>query len=167
MSDSGSATGDTPSGGLLGLIARLLLGAAFLYLGYLKAQDPVAFLKVIREYEMAPESMPRLMTWIAAVLPWMEMVCGLLLVLGIGLRGTSLLLLVLLVVFTGAILMRARGIQAEEGLAFCSIEFDCGCGTGVVPVCRKLVENGILLLASCVVLISGARRFALRARLFG
>ena len=44
------------------LLARLVLGGAFVYLGATKIQDPVAFLKLIREYQMVPASVPWLLS---------------------------------------------------------------------------------------------------------
>ncbi|UCD28996.1 MAG: hypothetical protein JSV03_00490 [Planctomycetota bacterium] len=57
--------------------------------------------------------------------------------------------------------VRAIGIYQTGGIPFCDIEFDCGCGGGVVNVCRKLPENTFLLLLSIVVLLSRSRRFCL------
>ena len=45
--------------------------------------------------------------------------------------------------------------------SFCSVNFDCGCGTGVVFVCDKLAENCGLLLLSVVAIVSRSRRFCL------
>ena len=38
------------------LIARLALGAYFIYMGVSKVQEPFTFLKLIRQYEMLPET---------------------------------------------------------------------------------------------------------------
>jgi uncharacterized membrane protein YphA (DoxX/SURF4 family) len=130
------------------LLARLVLGGMFVYMGAAKLQDPVAFLKLIREYDMVPASLPLLLNYMAALLPWVEVVCGLLLIAGTALRGTGLLVIAMLVVFTTAVALRAIGIHQQGGIAFCDIKFDCGCGAGEVFICRKLLENtGLLLLA--------------------
>ena len=138
----------------------------FVYLGTRKIASPVDFLKVIREYEMIPDSMPGLLNLVAAVLPWAEVLLGALLIVGVATRGTALITLVLLAVFTTAITVRALAEKEALGVPFCDIAFDCGCGTGVEQVCRKLPENGALLLLSCWVLATGAARFAVRPRLF-
>lgn len=151
---------------MLPVLARLVLGVAFIVLGYNKVQNPSDFLKVIREYHMVPLEPPVLMNSMAALLPWMEIAWGLLLVLGIGLRGTALVVLASLVVFSLAILNRALGVSAAESIPFCEVKFDCGCGTGVQFVCHKLPENVGLILCSCVVLFSSVHRFALRPTLF-
>ena len=147
------------------LVARLVVGGTFLWMGSQKIGDPVAFLKLIREYELVPEGMPWLLNTLAVGLPWVEVWCGLLLVLGVGLRGVGLTLAGLLAVFSTAILLRALSIQADEGLAFCAIAFDCGCGGGEEFVCSKLPQNaGLLLLSLLAMRVRGAR-WCLRPRI--
>jgi hypothetical protein len=98
---------------------------------------------------------------VAAALPWFELFCGLLLVLGVAVRGTALVALLLLVPFTAVVLHRALGIQEATGLAFCAIRFDCGCGTGEVAICRKLVENGVLMALAMGMVMGRRSRLAL------
>jgi uncharacterized membrane protein YphA (DoxX/SURF4 family) len=130
---------------------RLLLGAVFLYLGVVKALDPADFLKLVRAFHIV-ESAPML-NLVAAVLPWLEVFCGALLLLGIKIRAAALVQLGLLVVFTAAVAWRAIAIHRMGATPFCAIRFDCGCGTGEMLVCMKLVENtGLMLLAALLVL---------------
>jgi hypothetical protein len=83
-------------------------------------------------------------------LPWFEVVCGLLLLGGIGVRGSALMLLVMLVPFSLIVLQRALAIQTAQAIPFCAIRFDCGCGAGEVIVCHKLLENAFFILCrSC------------------
>jgi hypothetical protein len=42
------------------------------------------------------------------------------------------------------------------------VRFDCGCGAGEVLICRKLVENGLLILLSGGLLFSRSRRLCAR-----
>jgi uncharacterized membrane protein YphA (DoxX/SURF4 family) len=146
-------------------IARWVLGGVFVYLGAAKIADPVGFLKAVRQFGIVADTSPTLLNPMAALLPWLEVWCGLLLVLGVAVRGTALALLTLLVVFTWAITLRARDLHAAEGIAFCSIAFDCGCGTGIVNACRKLAENAGLILLGLTVLVSRSGRLCLRRRL--
>jgi hypothetical protein len=60
----------------------------------------------------------------------------------------------MLVPFTIVVTLRAFKIQEAEKIAFCAIVFDCGCGTGEVNICRKLVENSLLMLLSLMLLWS-------------
>ena len=124
------------------LVARWVLGGLFIYMGLNKALHPVEFLKLVRQYNVTDQHL--LLNLIASALPWFEVFCGLLLVLGVAVRGTALLLVAMLIPFTLLILRRALAIQAAQHLAFCAIKFDCGCGAGEVLICRKLLENTLL-----------------------
>ena len=148
----------------LTLVARLCLGGLLIYSGVAKTQDPAGFLKLLRTYELT--SHPFVLNLIAATLPWFETFCGLLLLTGIALRGTALVSLLMLVPFTSVVLMRALAIQARDGVSFCAIRFDCGCGTGEVGICHKLVENGLLMAAALLLLFTRETALAIRARLF-
>lgn len=143
------------------LLVRWLLGGLFLYLGLQKGLAPVEFLKLIREYDLVQT--PWLLNSIAALLPWFEVFCGLLLLTGVAVRGTALLLVAMLVPFTLAILRRALEVQTAQDIAFCAIKFDCGCGTGEVLICRKLAENLLLIgLALWLAVTRHGRRWSLR-----
>jgi putative oxidoreductase len=143
------------------LVARLLLGCLFIYMGALKVAHPIEFLKQVRLYHMMPEDPPYFLTVTAITLPWVEIVTGIALILGIGLRGSALLMVGMLAVFTPAILLRALAIRAETGIPFFDIKFDCGCGAGVVITWRKLLENTGLIVLALLVLVSQSRRFCL------
>ena len=145
------------------VLARWLVGAAFLYMGLNKALDPVDFLKLLRQYDLTQSSL--LLNSMAAALPWFEVFCGLLLLAGIAVRGTALTLLVLLVPFTWVVLHRALLLQAAQNIPFCAVEFDCGCGEGEEFICRKLLENFLLILLSGWLLAGHGRQLSLRFNL--
>jgi uncharacterized membrane protein YphA (DoxX/SURF4 family) len=144
--------------------ARWLLGGLFIYMGLSKALHPVEFLKLVRQYNVTNEYL--LLNVISAGLPWFEIFCGLLLVLGVAVRGAALLLVAMLVPFTILIFQRALGIQAAQRIPFCAIKFDCGCGAGEVLICRKLLENTLLTAIAAWLAFWRQHRFALRPRLF-
>jgi uncharacterized membrane protein YphA (DoxX/SURF4 family) len=133
------------------ILIRCLLGGTFIYLGILKALQPIYFLKAVHEYDFIQN--PYLLNSIVATLPWLEIFCGMLLVIGVAPRGTALVLLAMLLPFTALVLRRALAIGEAQGIPFCAVSFDCGCGTGVINICRKLIENTGLILLSIVVLI--------------
>ena len=137
---------------------RILMGALFIYMGLSKALHPVAFLKLVRQYEMV--SSPLLLNLIAAVLPWFEVFCGAVLVLGVATRGAALLTLGMLAPFTGLVARRALALQAAGGLPFCAVRFDCGCGAGEVYICHKLAENTLLMALAAALLVWGGRKAA-------
>jgi len=152
------------SADIVAALARWVLGALFLYMGVSKALHPEEFLKLVRQYDMV--SNPLLLNSIAAVLPWFEAFCGLLLLAGVAVRGTAALLVVMLVPFTLLVLKRALAIAGVKGLPFCMVKFDCGCGAGEVFICNKLLENSLLIFVACALAAGWGRRLALRFSLF-
>jgi uncharacterized membrane protein YphA (DoxX/SURF4 family) len=144
------------------LLARSLLGLLFLYMGLSKALHPVEFLKLLRQYDMIESHL--LLNLLAATLPWFEAFCGLLLVAGVAVRGTALMLVLMLVSFTAMVAKQALAIHAAGGGPFCAIKFDCGCGTGEVFVCRKLAENILLTVLAAALVRKRARTVLGRGR---
>jgi len=142
------------------VLARWLLGALFVYMGLNKALLPVEFLKLVRQYDLVQT--PLLLNSIAAALPWFEVFCGVLLLAGVAVRGSALMLLLMLVPFTIVVLQRALAIETALGIPFCAVKFDCGCGTGEVLICRKLVENSLLVLFSGWLLMGRGQRLCAR-----
>jgi uncharacterized membrane protein YphA (DoxX/SURF4 family) len=148
---------------LLTVPARWFLGGLFIYMGLNKAVHPVEFLKLVHQYELADSSC--LLNFIAATLPWFEVLCGLLLATGVAVRGSALLLLLMLVPFTIVVLRRALGIHTLQHIPLCAVKFDCGCGNGEVWICRKVMENCGLILLSVWLLAGWGRRFCVRYKL--
>jgi uncharacterized membrane protein YphA (DoxX/SURF4 family) len=142
------------------VLARWFLGGIFIYMGLVKALDPVAFLKLVREYEMVGNS--TLLNLIASVLPWFEVFCGVMLLTGVAVRGAALVLLGMLIPFTLIVLKRALAIASAEGILFCAVKFNCGCGGGDVFICQKLIENSGLMLLALLPLAGLGKKWALR-----
>jgi uncharacterized membrane protein YphA (DoxX/SURF4 family) len=167
MTDSMIPQMDQMKGAWAGTLARWLLGGLFLYMGLNKALDPVTFLKLVRQYDLVHGALG--LNFIAVVIPWLEVFCGLLLISGVAVRGAALVTALMLLGFTLIVLRRALILhgQMSPPISFCAIAFDCGCGTGPVLICRKLVENVLLfLLASALIRLprsAGCLRFQLFA----
>jgi len=143
------------------LLVRLVLGGLFVWMGSNKIGHPIDFLKEIREYHALPESPAVFLNTAAIVLPWLEVVAGVALIVGVFVRGASAIFTVMLAVFTPAILIRGLQIRAEQGTPFFEIAFDCGCGAGVVVTWKKLLENSGLGLLALYGILSLSRRFCL------
>ena len=142
------------------VLARWLLGVAFLYLGLNKALHPVDFLKLVQQYDITQNAL--FLNCIAAGLPWFEVFCGLLLLAGVAVRGTALTLLLMLVPFTILVWHQALLLQSTQAIPFCAVKFDCGCGSGEEFICRKLLENFLLILLSVWLLAGYGRQLNLR-----
>ncbi len=158
------SVGRTGADPLLAVVARWVLGGVFISMGLSKAMHPVEFLKLVRQYDVLQHYV--LLNIVTATLPWFEVFCGLLLLLGVAVRGAAAMLLVMLASFTVAVLLRALAIRETGGLPFCAIKFDCGCGSGEVLVCRKLGENLVLMIFSGALIIWRSHRGCLRYALF-
>ena len=140
--------------------ARWFLGIYFIHTGLSKALYPADFLKLVRQYEMVDNAV--LLNSIAAILPWLEIFCGGLLVAGVAVRGSALTVVLMLVPFTAVVWHRALALQGHLGIPFCAVKFDCGCGNGEVFICHKLLENFALLLLAGWLLAGRGRQLCLR-----
>lgn len=164
MLERRGSLGALDAGGVPLLIARLVLAYMFISMGAAKLADPVLFLKMIRMYEIVPERPPYFLNGIAIVLPWLEIVTGTALLVGLQIRGAALLQLLLLVPFTGAILRRTFNIMAQEGIKFTQVKFDCGCGGGEEIIWQKTLTNAGLFVLALLAFLSRSRRFTLERK---
>ncbi len=145
------------------LVARLAVGGMFAYLAFNKIVEPIDFMKLTHAYGVLPEQAPFLNITAIAV-PWIEMVCAAALLLGVCVRGAALTTLAMLLFFTPLLLMRAWGLYGDPAAgfdSFCAVKFDCGCGTGEVFICAKMIENVLLKIGVLIALFSRSRRFCL------
>ncbi len=93
---------------------RIALGAMFVYAGAVKAWDPSGFLSDIEGYQILPY---KLAVVAAVYLPWLEIVCGLALVMGRFLLDGSLAITTgLMGIFTAALIWAWwRGLDISCG----------------------------------------------------
>src|SRR5574337_144466 len=125
------------------LVARLGLGAVFLFAAYSKLKlSWISFAATVYAYQLLPDDA---VVFVARALPWFELLLGILLVLGIQLRwvaaAASALLLALF-----AVLVRSyiRGM-----------DIDCGCfGPGDRLSWKTLVREGLLVGISLVLTVA-------------
>ena len=101
---------------ITGLVARIVLGGVFIYASLDKISHPELFAEAVYNYQLSPEVAVNL---VALCLPWLELLSGGLLVLGVWVRGSSLILGGLVVVFLAALV-----INLGRGL-----DIHCGCFT--------------------------------------
>lgn len=135
---------------VVGLVARLGLAAVWLVSGYAKASAPAETLVAVKAYRLLS---PGVAGTVAAVLPYLEIALGLLLLIGLATRLAAILSAVVLLVFiAGVISAAARGLS-----------IDCGCfgGGGDVAAGQTnyageiLRDVGFLVLASWLVVRPG------------
>jgi uncharacterized membrane protein YphA (DoxX/SURF4 family) len=103
--------------GWIGLAARLLVGGVWIVAGALKLPDPAASVRAVRAYQLLPEA---IVPAVGYALPVLEVVVGVMLVIGLLVRANAAVSAVLFVAFViGISAAWARGLQ-----------IDCGCFGG-------------------------------------
>jgi uncharacterized membrane protein YphA (DoxX/SURF4 family) len=118
---------------------RLLLGAIFILASVDKILHPAAFAKIIYNYQLLPDGAVNLT---AIMLPWVELLLGLLLMLGLWIPGAVVLSNLLLLIFFGAILFNsARGLDVNCGCFSTTGEAASG-----APMVWYLLRDGLFLL---------------------
>lgn len=128
---------------LVPLVLRLTLGLVFIYAAWAKLTEPWAL------YALAISSYQVLPLWavevVARTLPWLELVVGLGLIVGIWLRLSATVTSLLLIVFF-ALMVRAFA----KGM-----EISCGCfgGTGDIISKWTLLRDGSMLAGSLLLTI--------------
>lgn len=133
------------------LLARLVAGGTYVYASLGKIADPAAFAQAIANYRLLPAPAEGLL---AATLPWVEALAGLLLLVGALSAGSALVLAGLSALFAGAVASALiRGLDVS-----------CGCFTlqpgqaaaGWGHVALDLALAGLAL----AVLVLGPGRFS-------
>lgn len=118
--------------------SRLLLALVFIYAGVVKANDVIAFAGQIANYQLLPYAWNFL---VASSLPYLELLCGILLLLNRRVRPAVLVLFVLNCVFMLALLSAiVRGL-----------DIDCGCfrpdaNISTTPLMALWRDIGLLVL---------------------
>lgn len=134
------------------LIIRSLLAFIFIYAGAEKISDPDGFAISISNYRLLP-------VWslniFAITLPWIEVICGILLLFGVAVKENSAIIFSMLLVFTMAII-----ISLFRGLSI-----DCGCfGKGSQIGLLKLGENLLMIVGTALLLAFGSNYLSLESK---
>lgn len=138
----------------LEIACRWILGITFIYASYYKILSPADFATVVYGYNLFPEISINL---IAIILPYVELISGLSLILGVYPRSATLIINGLLVAFI--VVLTINLIRGHE--------FDCGCfsphETGHETSPTRMVGRDViyLLLGLQVFLFGGERKLCL------
>ena len=131
---------------VVGVLARLGLAAVWLISGYLKAVDPPGTIVAVRAYRLLPEPVVEM---VAAVLPYLEIALGVLLLIGLATRLAAVLSAVVLMIFiAGVISAAARGLSIDCGCFGGGGEIAAGQTAYTAEILRDL---GFLLLAGFLI----------------
>lgn len=156
------------------LLMRLALAALFLFAAWQKLKPgtdlvvdsgPQKFAQAIQGFRILPEHLVYLAT---GVIPWLEVLCALLLIVGVWTRAAAWLLALLLAGFTAAVVsVLLRGMSLTCG---CFGDLTLLCPKGTMGWC-KVAENLLILAPALLIARFGggwldwdrpARPFALR-----
>ncbi|NPV82843.1 MAG: DoxX family membrane protein [Candidatus Aminicenantes bacterium] len=135
------------------LLLRLIVGGVFIWAAVTKIADPLAFAQDVRNYRLVGQTLSFLT---AIFLPWVELIAGVCLVIGVYPRSSAFLISGLLAFFI--VLVAVTMVRG--------IDVDCGCfGT----FSRKadlwlILEDSVWLVLSLVLLFSPANDFCLLKR---
>lgn len=95
------------------IASRLLVGGLLIWAGVLKIMDPLGFAQSIKNYRFFPHEAAFI---IGVILPWVEVLSGALLIVGIFRRSSALLISLLLIGFIGLVAIALlRGIDTACG----------------------------------------------------
>jgi len=93
--------------------SRLVVGGLFIWAGVLKIIDPLGFGQSIENYRFFPHGLAFI---IAIVLPWVEVLSGLFLIIGLFRRSSALITSVMIIGFIGLVAVAMlRGIDTTCG----------------------------------------------------
>jgi len=138
----------------LELASRWILGITFIYASYYKILSPTDFAKVVYGYNLFPDASINL---IAIILPYVELISGISLFLGVYPRSAALIINGMLLAFIFILTFNLiRGY-----------EFDCGCfsphKTGHVSSPERMVVRDViyLIMGLQVFLFRGSRKLCM------
>ncbi|NOZ03937.1 MAG: DoxX family membrane protein [FCB group bacterium] len=132
------------------LLFRIIIGGVLIYASITKIADPAVFARDIGNYHFLPFGLENLM---ALILPWVELLAGIGLILGVMVDGSALLSMGMMAVFIIAI--------AQAILRGYDIECGCGLKEGQMVGLDKLIEDTVYFILSWLIYKRSNRRFEL------
>ncbi len=94
-------------------ILRVIIGGLFIYASLDKILHPLDFAKAVDNYRMLP---PVMVNILAILIPWVEIICGIALIIGFFSDGAVLSITILLLIFIIAMVQATiRGIDTGCG----------------------------------------------------
>ena len=130
---------------VLYVTARLILGAVFIYASFDKIIHPAAFAEAVYNYQILPDDLINLS---AVVLPWAELLLGIVLIAGFWMPGAVALSTLLLTIFMGAMVFNfARGLDISCGC------FSTSASEGPMTV-WTILRNAVFLLLAVYLLFA-------------
>jgi len=125
------------------IVLRLIVGGFFVYASLDKLLNQEAFARAIYNYKFLPDIFINIQ---AIVMPYAELVAGILLIIGIFKRGSSLIISIMLIIFLIAL------TQAY----YRGLDISCGCFSLETvsqksDIIQRIIEDIFLLIASLII----------------
>lgn len=125
---------------LVTLPLRLALGGLFCLAAFKKLQDPQSFAEAIKGFRIVDHNQfGSLITTGAFALPWVELIAGVLLILGLWSRASALAIWLALAVFIAGLLSVIRRDLNASCSCFGDLNLFCSSAVGWCQVIRNLV----------------------------
>ena len=122
------------------VLARLILGVVFIYASIDKILHPGQFAEIIHNYQILPDL---LINPTAIILPWLELILGAFLLIGIWLPGAVFLTNLLLAVFLGAMAFNlARGLDIHCGCFSSTVDL----GDAAAPMVWYVIRDSLFII---------------------
>lgn len=147
---------------LLQLPLRLFLGAVFVFAAYNKIPAIQSFAEAIKGFKVvSADTHPELIIIGAFVIPWFELIAGLMLILGVRARSAALGIGALLALFIYALMHVILTDVSADCSCFGDENFICGSSVGWCQVIR----NVVFLIPTIYLLVRGPGRVSLDQKL--
>jgi uncharacterized membrane protein YphA (DoxX/SURF4 family) len=136
----------------LALSVRIFVGAIFIYASIDKISNPAQFARIVYNYHLVPTELINLF---ALLLPWIELMAGIFIIIGIYKDGAVLLASLMVLSFIIALSINLlRGINIE-----------CGCfsvsSKATSNIISLLIRDVGLLVLTIYLYFSKSKRFSL------
>jgi uncharacterized membrane protein YphA (DoxX/SURF4 family) len=119
-------------------LLRIIIGAMFIYSGFTKFAEPFKFETIVGNYAMLPQV---IIHPFATLLPWVEVIVGTALILGILKRHISYIILLMLLMFIIAVSYQI--IRGNTG--------ECGCGLPGEDFTQVLIRDFVMFAATVLI----------------
>lgn len=137
-----------------GTVVRVFLGLILGWAGIVKIRNPEAFIKIVEAYDLLPEGL--VVLW-GIFLPWIELMTGLFLFLGLWHKSAVLSSFGLFFIFVVAV-----GINIFRGS-----DIACGCfGFNDTNLSVVLLQDLVFLLCCCFLFLLKSTSYSLDHFLF-
>lgn len=123
---------------------RIGLGAVFVYAGILKIREPIAFAGSVAAYQILPYSLNYL---VAATIPWVEAVCGIMLIVGYRVKAAAGIVAAMNVLFI--VLLASTIVRG--------LDIDCGCfrqGGEKTPAWVAILRDIVFLTVALILFLA-------------